>query len=34
LTLLGLPQPLKETAQGLILIAAVAFGAWRRSRTG
>ncbi len=34
LTLLGLPQPLKETAQGLILIAAVAFGAWRRRRVG
>jgi ribose transport system permease protein len=34
LTLLGLPQPLKETAQGLILIAAVALGAWRRSRAG
>ena len=34
LTLLGLPQPLKETAQGLILIAAVAFGAWRRRRAG
>ena len=33
LTLLGLPQPLKETAQGLILIAAVAFGAWRRRRS-
>lgn len=32
LTLLGLPQPLKETAQGLILIAAVAIGAWRRRR--
>ncbi len=32
LTLLGLPQPLKETAQGLILIAAVALGAWRRRR--
>jgi ribose transport system permease protein len=30
LTLLGLPQPLKDTAQGLILIAAVAIGAWRR----
>ena len=30
LTLLGWPQPLKETAQGLILIIAVAFGAWRR----
>ncbi len=34
LTLLGLPQPLKETAQELILIAAVAFGAWRRRRVG
>jgi ribose transport system permease protein len=34
LTLLGLPQPLKDTAQGLILIAAVAVGAWRRRRTG
>ncbi len=34
LTLLGLPQPLKETAQGFILIAAVAFGAWRRRRAG
>jgi ribose transport system permease protein len=34
LTLLGLPQPLKESAQGIILIAAVAFGAWRRRRTG
>ncbi len=34
LTLLGLPQPLKETAQGTILIAAVAFGAWRRRRVG
>lgn len=33
LTLLGLPQPLKDTAQGLILIAAVAIGAWRRRRT-
>jgi ribose transport system permease protein len=32
LTLLGLPQPLKDTAQGLILIAAVAIGAWRRRR--
>jgi len=30
LTLLGLPQPMKETAQGIILIAAVAIGAWRR----
>jgi ribose transport system permease protein len=30
LTLLGLPQPLRDTAQGLILIAAVAIGAWRR----
>ena len=34
LTLLGWPQPLKETAQGLILIVAVAFGAWRQRRTG
>jgi ribose transport system permease protein len=34
LTLLGLPQPLKDTAQGLILIAAVAFGTWRRRRVG
>ena len=34
LTLLGLPQPLKETAQEIILIAAVAFGAWRRRRAG
>jgi ribose transport system permease protein len=32
LTLIGWPQPLKETAQGLILIAAVAIGAWRRRR--
>ena len=32
LTLLGLPQPLKDTAQGIILIAAVAIGAWRRRR--
>lgn len=34
LTLLGWPQPLKETAQGVILIIAVAFGAWRGRRTG
>ena len=34
LTLLGWPQPLKDTAQGLILIIAVAFGAWRRRRAG
>jgi ribose transport system permease protein len=34
LTLLGWPQPLKETAQGVILIIAVAFGAWRRRRSG
>jgi ribose transport system permease protein len=34
LTLLGWPQPLKETAQGLILIIAVALGAWRRRHTG
>ncbi len=32
LTLLGLPQPLKETAQGIILVAAVAIGVWRRRR--
>jgi ribose transport system permease protein len=32
LTLLGLPQPLKDAAQGFILIAAVAIGAWRRRR--
>ena len=32
--LLGLPQPLKDTAQGLILIVAVAFGAWRRRADG
>jgi len=34
LTLLGWPQPLRDTAQGLILIVAVAFSAWRRRRTG
>lgn len=34
LNLLGLPQPLKDTAQGLILISAVASGAWRRRRAG
>ena len=34
LTLLGWPQALKETAQGVILIIAVAFGGWRRRRTG
>ena len=27
-----LPQPLKDTAQGLILISAVASGAWRQRR--
>jgi ribose transport system permease protein len=30
LNLLGLPQPIRDTAQGLILIAAVAIGALRR----
>ena len=34
LNLLGLPQPLKDTAQGVILISAVASGAWRRRRAG
>ncbi len=34
LVLLGLPQPLKDVAQGLILIAAVAAGAYRRRRGG
>ena len=34
LNLLGLPQPLKDTAQGIILISAVASGAWRRRRAG
>ncbi len=34
LTLMGLPQPLKDTAQGLILISAVASGAYRRRRAG
>ncbi len=34
LNLVGLPQPLKDTAQGLILISAVASGAWRQRRTG
>ncbi|SHO65955.1 ribose transport system permease protein [Pseudoxanthobacter soli DSM 19599] len=34
LNLLGLPQPLKDTAQGVILISAVASGAWRRRRGG
>lgn len=32
LNLMGLPQPLRETVQGLILIAAVASSAWRRRR--
>ncbi len=32
LNLLGLPQALKDTAQGLILIVAVASGAYRRRR--
>jgi ribose transport system permease protein len=34
LNLVGLPQPLKDTAQGLILISAVASGAWRQRRAG
>ncbi len=34
LNLVGLPQPLKDTAQGLILISAVASGAWRLRRAG
>lgn len=34
LILLGLPQPLKDVAQGLILIAAVAAGAYRLRRGG
>lgn len=34
LNLLGLPQPLRDAAQGIILISAVAFGAYRRRRTG
>jgi ribose transport system permease protein len=34
LNLAGLPQPLRDTAQGLILISAVASGAWRRRHVG
>jgi len=34
LNLVGLPQPLKDTAQGLILISAVASGALRLRRAG
>jgi ribose transport system permease protein len=34
LNLVGLPQPLKDTAQGLILISAVASGAWRQRYAG
>jgi ribose transport system permease protein len=34
LNLLGLPQPLRDTAQGLILISAVATGAFSRRRAG
>jgi ribose transport system permease protein len=34
LNLVGLPQPLKDTAQGLILISAVASGAYRLRRAG
>ena len=33
LNLLGLPQALRDTAQGLILISAVASGAWREVRS-
>jgi len=32
LNLLGMPQPIRDTAQGIILIAAVAVGALRRRR--
>ena len=34
LNLVGLPQPLKDTAQGIILISAVASGAYRLRRAG
>jgi ribose transport system permease protein len=34
LNLIGLPQPIRETAQGLILITAVATGAFSRRRAG
>ena len=34
LNLVGLPQPLKDTAQGLILISAVASGSYRLRGTG
>jgi ribose transport system permease protein len=34
LNLVGLPQPLKDTAQGLILISAVASGSYRLRRAG
>lgn len=34
LNLVGLPQPLKDTAQGFILISAVASGAWRQRYAG
>jgi ribose transport system permease protein len=34
LNLVGLPQSLRDTAQGLILISAVASGAWRLRHVG
>jgi ribose transport system permease protein len=34
LNLVGLPQALRDTAQGLILISAVASGAWRLRHVG
>lgn len=34
LNLLGLPQPLRETAQGLIIIGAVGFAAYRSRKSG
>ena len=34
LNLVGLPQSLRDTAQGLILISAVASGAWRLRHAG
>ena len=34
LNLLGLPQPVRQVVQGLILIGAVALAMYRRKRTG
>jgi ribose transport system permease protein len=34
LNMLGLPKPLRDVVQGLILISAVALAAWRRRRSG